>query len=76
MYLAFNNDSTISFNITVCCTFMKCHILPSCVHFTKLSYWRSINSYSNSYSYSYSYCVINQKNVSCYLVSEIVLNTR
>ena len=36
----FNNDSTISFNITVCCTFMKRHILPSCVHFTKLSYWR------------------------------------
>ena len=36
MYLAFNNDSIISFNITVCCTFMKCHILPSCVHFTKL----------------------------------------
>ena len=33
MYLAFNNDSTIGFNITVCCTFMKCHILPSCVHF-------------------------------------------
>ena len=29
MYLAFNNDSTISFNITLCCTFMKCHILPS-----------------------------------------------
>ena len=29
MYLAINNDSTISFNITVCCTFMKCHILPS-----------------------------------------------
>ena len=26
MYLAFNSDSTISFNITVCCTFMKCHI--------------------------------------------------
>ena len=23
MYLAFNYDSTISFNITVCCTFMK-----------------------------------------------------
>ena len=37
---SFNNDSTISFNITVCCTFMKCHILPSCVHFTKLSNWR------------------------------------
>ena len=36
MYLAFNNDSIISFNITVCCTFMKCHILPTCVHFTKL----------------------------------------
>ena len=60
MYLAFNSDSTISFNITVCCTFMKCHILPSCVHFTKLSYWRQINSYSYSYSY---YCVINKKNV-------------
>ena len=65
MYLAFNNDSTISFNITVCCIFVKYHILPSCVHFTKLSYWRYINSYS------YSYCVINQKNVCCYLVSEI-----
>ena len=51
MYLAFNNDSTISFYITVCCTFMKCHILPRCVHFTKLS---------NYYSYSY-YCVINKK---------------
>ena len=37
MYLAFNNDSTISFNIAVCCTYMKCHILPRCVHFTKLS---------------------------------------
>ena len=36
MYLAFNDDYIISFNITVCCTFMKCHILPSCVHFTKL----------------------------------------
>ena len=36
MYLAFNNDSIISFNITVCCAFMKCHILPSSVHFTKL----------------------------------------
>ena len=55
MYLAFNNDSTISFNITVCCTFMKCHILPRCVHFTKLS-----NYYSYSYSYSY-YCVISCK---------------
>ena len=30
MYLAFNNDSIISFNITVCCTFMKCYIVPSC----------------------------------------------
>ena len=29
--LAFNNDSIISFNITVCCTFMKCHIIRSCV---------------------------------------------
>ena len=56
MYLAFNNDSTISFNITVCCTFIKCHILPSCVHFTSLSYCRKINSYSYSY-----YCVINSK---------------
>ena len=36
MYLAFNNDSIISFNITECCTFMKCYILPTCVHSTKL----------------------------------------
>ena len=47
MYLAFNNDSIISFNITVCCTFMKCHILPSCVHFTKLFiyFYKSKNVY-------------------------------
>ena len=69
MYLAFNNDSTFSFNITVCCTFMKCHILPSCVHFTKLSNWRSINFYS--YSYSFLLCYKSKKKVCCYLVSEI-----
>ena len=44
MYSAFNNDSTISFYITVCCTFMKCHnnnaeetvehfIFVSCIYF-------------------------------------------
>ena len=45
------------------------------LYFYEMSYFTKLCTfhkafYSYSYSYSY-YCVINQKNVCCYLVSEI-----